>query len=184
MRQVKVIEMIEIERFTTDYSPGEDRMRLSGLDAGGQELVLWLTRRLLDLLVFNLCAGLEKHAVQHGPDGSTDALRKQAELGFAQQKALAHLQRSSPVQPTPQAPAWRVEEVDIAQGAGGARLTFKGVAEGEIAALVLPAAALRQWLGIMFELYRRAGWPVHVWPVWVEEAAAPSAVAAAAPVLH
>jgi len=175
---------MEINRFTTEYDPGEDRIRLAGLDIEGRELVLWLTQRLVSRLVQSLCEGLEKQAAGPSADRPAEAMRHQAEQSFAQQKAVVQLPRSAPVRPAVNAPVWRVDAVDVKQGSGGARLTFKGVAEGQNAVLALPAPALRQWLGIVFELYRRAGWPVHVWPVWVEEAAAPLAVAAASPVLH
>lgn len=173
--------MTQLHRISTQYDPDEDRIRLTGTDDSGHTLILWLTQRLLNRLMSHLCQGLEKMATQAGkksPAAGQD-LRAHMEQSFAQQKAKAELPRQSPVKPAADAPQWRVDAVDVKHGANGVRIVLKGAVEGHQATLTLPTPMLRQWLGIVFEQYRRAGWAAQVWPAWMEEAAAPASKAVA-----
>lgn len=173
--------MTELQRLTTQYDAAEDRIRLSGSTPLNETLTLWLTQRLLNRLVPLLCQGLEKQVL--GQPGE-QALRVQLQQSFAQQRALAALPRQAPVQPGADSPQWRVEVVDVKQAPGGVRLVFKGAAEAQQAVLKLPTPAMRQWLGIVFEQYRRAGWATQVWPAWMEEAAAPLSIRTPAGLVH
>ena len=175
--------MTELKRLTTQYDPDEDRIRLTGTDDQGQTVCLWLTQRLINRLVPHLCQGLEKQDFASAAQAREQALRSHVEQSFAQQKARAALQRQAPVAAADDTPQWRVDSLDIKRAPGGVRLVFKGQLEAQQAALGLPTLALRQWLGIVFEQYRRAQWPTQVWPAWVEEATAP-AVKAPAHALH
>jgi hypothetical protein len=176
--------MIELKRLTTQYDPAEDRIFLAVADDQGQALRLWLTQRLINRLVPHLCEGLEKRGGTATDQGPVHSLHSQVAQSFAQQQARATLQRERPVVPAADAPQWRVEAVDVSYAAGGARLNFKGTTEAQQALLALPTPALRQWLGIVFEQYRRAGWQTQVWPAWMEEAAVPSPSKALVGVLH
>lgn len=167
--------MTDLKRLTTQYDPAEDRIRLTGTNDQGQTLCLWLTQRLMNRLVPHLCEGLEKQASSSLSKVMEQPLRSHVEQSFAQQKARAALERQAPVVAAYDAPQWRVEAVDVKHASGGVRLVFKGVAQGQQAVLNLPVPALRQWLGIVFEQYRRAGWATQVWPAWMEEANAPPA---------
>ena len=62
-------------------------------------------------------------------------------------------------------------------------LTFKGEA-GMQAKLKLAAQPLRQWLGIVYEQYRKAEWPTGVWPAWVEDAQVSAEASLRSVVLH
>ena len=163
--------MMEINRFTTQYDPMEDRIRLTGADDRGQTLSLWLTQRLLNRLVPHLCVGLEKRFGAFASKGNGQSLSAHVVQSFAQEKARTALPRSRPVVPTVDAPQWRVETVDVKNAPGGVRLTLKGPTEAEQASLVLSTPAQRQWLGIVYEQYRCASWPMQVWPHWMVEAA-------------
>ena len=72
---------------------------------------------------------------------------------------------------------------DIAQGEDSLALTFKGEA-GEPVLLTLSAQPLRQWLGIVYEQYRKAEWPTGVWPAWVEDAQVSAEASLRSVVLH
>ena len=37
------------------------------------------------------------------------------------------------------------------------------------ATLTVEAKQLRQWLGIVHVLWQRAGWPLALWPTWMDE---------------
>lgn len=162
--------MKNLQRITTEYDPSEDRVRLTGSSEEEEARVLWLTQRLLNRLVPHLCQRLEKEAPQR--PGGERSLRAQLEQSFAQQRARAALSGQAPVQAPANVSAWRVDAVDLKFEAGGVRLTFKGALQADLAVLQLPLFGLRQWLGILHGQYRRAAWPLQVWPVWVEEAAA------------
>ena len=52
------------------------------------------------------------------------------------------------------------------------------------AKLKLAAQPLRQWLGIVYEQYRKAEWPTGVWPAWVEDAQVSAEASLRSVVLH
>ncbi len=163
---------MELRRLTTVYDPAEDRIRLSGIGTDGRTVALWLTQRLLNRLVPPLCKGLEQQAPQR--QGPAQPVRSHIEQTFAQQKAKAEIPTQRPVVPPADAPEWRVEAVDVKHYPAGARLTLKGTAASNQAVLPLTTSAMRQWLGIVHEQYRRAGWPTDAWPAWMDEASAPA----------
>lgn len=53
--------------------------------------------------------------------------------------------------------------VDLSQTAERVRLTSKELHDPQ-ALLVLAPQSLRQWLGIVHVAYRKAGWPMVLWP--------------------
>jgi len=152
----------QLSRVTTEYVPTEDRIRLSGETADGRTFVLWLTQRLLNLLVPQLTRWLEHH----------DAAASGADLfqEFAQQAAESSLTAEPPVQAAAPSSAWCVITVDIATGPDGATLIFKSDGEVERVSLPMASMALRQWLAILRGQYLAAAWPTTVWPAWMNEA--------------
>ena len=92
---------------------------------------------------------------------------------LAQQAALAALEPSAPVQAAQEAQAWLVHTVDVNTSAELVRLDFKSEAAGPVRGrLVFAAQPLRQWLGILHDQCRRAGWPESAWPEWMQQAQA------------
>jgi hypothetical protein len=65
------------------------------------------------------------------------------------------------------------QEAAQAQVAQGLRLAF--YAGEEVAAIVMPELPMRQWLAILRDQFRVAGWPEHAWPAWTDSGAAPHA---------
>ncbi len=144
----------ELQRVTTQYVINEDRIRLSGETAKGDTLVLWLTQRMLSILIPRLVGWLEQ---QGG-----DALLQE----FAQQAAEAALGAEPPV--AAQTSGGCVTSIDIATGPDGVVLVFKP--EGERgASLALATDALRQWLAIVRSQYVIGEWPTAIWPSWMDE---------------
>lgn len=156
-----------LQRITTAYIDLEDRIRLAGETEGGERLVLWLTRRLLDRLVPHLVTWLEKNA---GPQAPASRLYDEALQGFAQEAAQARLKPEAPVPAAAPSRSWLVCAVDVSLSEASIRLNFKGLAESEQTCLTMPEAPLRQWLGIIHGLYVRAAWPTSPWPGWMGEA--------------
>lgn len=163
----------ELQRITTQYVDSEDRIRLSGELVGGQTVVLWLTQRLLNRLVPPLTQWLEERGNPTYTDPSVQAVQKDILLGFAQSAARARLAPEPPVQAKSPQAVWRVASVDLARGPDKVVLTFKGE-ESEPVALKLTIQPLRQWLGIVQDQYRKADWPLEVWPGWMEESVQPA----------
>lgn len=151
----------DLQRVTTEYVATEDRVRLSGATADDQTVVLWLTRRLLDLLAPQLTGWLER-------EGASEVMDSELVQGFAQEAAEASLAAEPAVRAASPAGAWLVETVDIHIGTDGVMLTFKAE-DGAVANLTLPTQALRQWLGIVRGQYGAGGWPKDVWPAWMGE---------------
>lgn len=149
----------ELQRVTTQYVITEDRLRLSGATAGGQTVMLWLTQRLLNLLVPQLTGWLERQ-------DASDLIDSELVQGFAQEAAEAALAPEPPVEAA--ADAWLVDSVDIHTGTDGVILAFKSGDEA-IASLALLTQPLRQWLGIVRGQYVLGGWPTGAWPSWMDE---------------
>lgn len=167
--------MPELTRLTTEYIVYEDRIRLSGATAEGDTLVLWLTRRLLDRMLPQLVGWLEgqgqPQTASSGPRAG-GGLPNELVNTFAQQAARSQAKPQAPVRPNAASHAWLVHTLDLQRGPKAIRLVFKhpGGADVSPATLSLPAGAVRQWLNVLHDQYRRAGWPMDVWPAWVTEA--------------
>lgn len=150
----------ELQRVTTEYVVAEDRLRVSGATAGGRTVVLWLTQRLLNLLVPQLTGWLERQ----GADVMDSGLAQ----GFAQEAAEASLTPEPAVSAASPDGAWLIDTVDIHTGTDGVVLAFKA-GDDVIARLTLLTQPLRQWLAIVRGQYVAGGWPTGAWPSWMSE---------------
>ena len=165
-----------LERVTTRYSVAQDRICLAGELPGGSPVVLWLTQRLLRRLLPPLLAWLqEQGGAAHAVMGQ--ALYADALQGFAQQAARAQLQPQAPVQVPEGSLSCLVERVDMGRSPEAVHLVFRD-AQGAVAAMVLQARPLRQWLGIVFDAWQQAEWPLEVWPDWLRESVPAKTVSA------
>lgn len=151
----------ELTRITTRYIAAEDRVRLVGERAGGSEVAIWLTLRLLQRLVPKLLVHLE--AMRGALEPNRELL-----LGFAQQNALAAHVPVAPVGPSAEAEFWLAERASIRRSTQALTITFES-AEGGAASLYLPPVVLHQWLAILYRVYSSAQWPMDIWPVWLIE---------------
>ena len=172
--------MIHLQRITTEYVSTEDRIRLSGEVEENTSIVLWLTQRLLAQLITHLLRLIEKQSLDLGNADSADPAPASSLMqGFAQQVAQAELIPELPVQAAANAKSWLVLEVDFSLSPEGTLvLVFKREAgeaaaqEGEDAGkatLTVEAKQLRQWLGIVHAQWQQAGWPLTIWPTWMDE---------------
>ena len=156
--------MTALTRITAEFVVQEDRIRLSGERAGAEPLAIWVTRRLLNRLLPVLLQWLEQ-AVGGMP--RADVLQS-----FAQQAARASHTPQPPVRVAPDGESWLAHSVDVSSSPQAVRLTFKA-ADGRAATLTLTAQQLRQWLGILHEVWTKAEWQGEVWPEWVRGETAP-----------
>lgn len=171
-----------LKRVTTEFIDVEDRIRISGEHLSGDTEVLWLTQRLMNRLISHLCQSLEQQLASASTIPSVQATQQEVVQSFAQQAARSQLTTQPPVRASSSDAGWRADAVDITQAEGAVVLTFKGEANRQ-ARLNLPAQALRQWLAIVHEQYRRGQWPMDVWPQWME-ASTPTSGQQSAVVMH
>lgn len=160
--------MADLQRITTEYIDIEDRIRLAGPLVSQAIVALWLTQRLLNRLVPHLLGWLEQ---QSGQGAMGEVFQ-----GFALQAAMATLEPLPAVQSPPQSQAMLVHTVNLVATEETVQLTFCCVGaapasdSSDAMVLILRAQSLRQWLGILYDQYCAAQWPLTTWPDWVTEA--------------
>lgn len=155
-----------LERITTRYVTEEDRLQINGSTATGEVQCVWLTQRLLARLLPVLLQWLQGEA--------RDALRAELVQGFALQAARAEIEPQPSVQVKLADTPWLASSVDVTRTRQAVRVMFRG-AQGQQATVTLAPKLLRQWLSIVHGAYRKAQWPMDVWPAWVSESVTPVA---------
>ena len=138
-----------LHRFTTQYIDTEDRLRISGVTAEGDIVVVWLVQRLLNRLMPWLAQWLADH------DGRLHSQTRTEDQTRSRQTAPA-------VDAASASASWLVLSVDIVSGDAGVALTFQGET-GQQATIHLPAVSMRQWLGIVQAQYAKAEWSDGAW---------------------
>lgn len=157
--------MSDIRRFTTQYEPVEDRVRLS-IELKDEVQVLWLTRRLLSLLIPSLLERMDTMpSVQLAPKPQVQVAQR-----FSQQAAVSNLKRQKNVVATPETPQKRVAtlvtSIQVRSGKKGMVLDFKG-GEHILRSLPFSEVGLRQWLSVLHQNYSCANWAEAFWPSWI-----------------
>lgn len=184
-----------INRMTIDYVAYEDRVRIGGLREDGSRVAIWLTRRLLERLLPVLLAWLQEEgcdlpgggaraptapsaAGDRAPGGPGSAApgplpRSEPLHEFAQQMARSKLPPVPPVEIGANDRSWLAHAIDVERSPSRLHLRFR-CADAEIATASFTAQPLRQWLNILHDAYRKADWPMTVWPDWMLGAALPA----------
>lgn len=165
-----------LQRLTTEYIEAHDRLRLTGEDAEGRIVVLWLTQRLMGRLIPHLIGWLEHLPLQAASGDmrpSHPALAQalhETVQGFAQSAARQSHAAQPDVKVQNAQASWLVGSVDIAHQPTNVLLAFKSLEQAGVhtAQLALPEQALRQWLGVVLDQYRKADWPTVHWPAWMQ----------------
>ncbi|MCE3262030.1 MAG: hypothetical protein K0R43_1109 [Pseudoduganella sp.] len=152
-----------LERVTTVFSPEEDRIRIAGARPGGQQVAIWLTRRMLGLLLPPLLQRLD------GQFAATPAELRDTMQEFAQQSAREALGGSAPVVAGQDDEVLLALAVDIGQTEVGVLLTFRD--SDKAFSLPLASDVLRQWLHILYKADQAAHWQLPQWPNWLTGAA-------------
>ena len=167
-----------LERFTTQYSETEDRISIVGETSEHRQVVLWLTRRLLDRLLPALTQWLEKQTVVE--------TRGEIFQYMAQRAARAALDPQAPVERRVDTRNAIVHTVNITAREHGIEIVLRvNDAGGEaVVAMLLQGRQLRQWLNIIFDQYSKAEWSLEVWPTWIREAQASRAAPSSEVVVH
>ena len=140
-----------LSRVTLDYSPDEDRMKLTGLTQEGQLIVAWLSLRLLGRVVPHLLSRYESIA--------TSAVSNAAPLQQSSQSEVSGAEE--PVLPAHDTPCFLVGAADITQGTDSIILTLRGGSD-EVR-FAIPASKMAHWLSGVKNLYQVAEWPMLAW---------------------
>lgn len=155
--------MAGIKRVTTEYVDEQDRLRLSGEVSESTTVILWMTHRLLNRLLPHLLSWLDKQTIQKAGTSTGSGVMQE----FAQAAARAGLQKQAPVTKKPENQEWLVCTVDVKSTESVFVLIFKGHQQHESVEFALEASPMRQWLNIVYDQYRRAQWPMGIWPDWM-----------------
>ena len=163
--------MSELCRVTSQYVDFEDRIRLTGELTDGQQVVLWLTRRLTERMVPHLVKWLEQSevAVRETRSPAHTITRSSPYQRFVQESAHSQLIPQPPLQARLGERSWLICSVELKSAPGVLRLTFKGRLALEQVQFSPGERPLRQWLQVIHDLYVLAGWPRDVWPLWMTE---------------
>jgi hypothetical protein len=169
---------------TTQFDPGEDRVRIDGQFSNQSVVVIWLTQRLLTRLVPHMTAYLEKNSSHELRSDLMQTIQQQR----AQSKHAENTQEgvNTPVNAASAEVEWLSKSVDVQTPPAGFRLIFKDNEKDPVsmAVLQLQAVELRQWLNVLLLAYKKAGWPTDVWPTWMMEQDEPAVPAPENRALH
>ena len=141
-----------LTRLTLDYSPDEDRMKLSGLTQNGALVVAWLSLRLLGRLVPHLLNRYEVIAASMQSSIPSLQLSNSQEVSGSAAK---------PVLPENDTPSFLVGAADVTQAANAIVMTLRG--PGDSVQFAIPKLKMAHWLSGLKNLYQVAGWPMNVW---------------------
>lgn len=156
-----------LERFTTEYIEIEDRIRLTGACADQHINVFWLNLRLAQRLVpvlLNWLSDQQATERQH-----TDLLNS-----FAQQAARAAHTPQPPVEAHHSDATYLIHTISVVFHTQAVELTLSAECAEHSARIQFGTAPLRQWINILYDLYRKAEWPLDQWPDWIKDPAAPA----------
>jgi len=173
--------MFDLQRITTEYIPVEDRIRIVGKLADASTITLWITRRLIILLLPHLIDWLQKRMAHsalgdRAGAGLSTALNgsglSEVMQSFAQQAAILAMGEldPTPVRAREQGKEELVRTADILSNDLGVRVVFKFGSADEVEGqyfLTMEQEPLRQWLYILHNQTEIAGWSISSWPEWI-----------------
>jgi hypothetical protein len=172
---------IILNRLSASYSGVEDRISLLGEGRPGECVDMWLTQRLLNLVVSHLVQLLEAKVAKDLPFPSTPASpsalsskgSNTSHVNLAEQRFAADsFKNLVPVKVQSSSSKWLIHTIDIVSSRNMVRLIFKGV--DRAASIEFDTVALRQWVQVLYKLCEQAKWQTISWPAWVISVAQPS----------
>lgn len=158
-----------IQKLTVSYDEREDRLLLAAQCADGEAQGLWLTQRLTRPLVKVLLSRLDDAV-------SADTARVREDhrsvmQAWEQSAAAIHQEHPEPVTVSPEDEHGLIDTVNVVCLANGDFQLVFHWPQGNALSFPVSSTAMRQWLGILHQQYRRADWPVAgVWPAWFDTA--------------
>jgi len=163
------LQPILIQRLTLSYDEREDRLLLAAQCEDGKSQGLWLTQRLTRPLVKVLLSRLDESispgAARMGED------HRLAMQTWEQSAAGIGQAHAEPVTVSREGAHGLIDTVNVVcLSNGDFQLVFHWPEKNALS-FPVSATAMRQWLGILRQQYRRADWPAAgVWPAWFDAA--------------
>lgn len=170
--------MSKITRITLSYSPAEDRIHLALLLEGGRALSMWLTQRLGRLLASALVTLLERaQKATAAREARAAAVRGDDEVivpqvvaeALAQDQALAvaTIKPEEHTIPDADSPVWLITDIKMTLGRRHVQLQLVSSLD-VMPSAILDETAVRQWLSLLHKQFVHAGWPLDIWPQWLQ----------------
>jgi hypothetical protein len=160
---------ILIQKLTVSYDEREDRLLLAAQCEDGGAQGLWLTQRLTRPLVKVLLKRLDE-SIPPGTDRMAED-RRLAMQAWEQSAAAIRQAHPDPVTVSREDAHGLIDTVNVVCLANGDFQLVFHWPEGNALSFPVSATAMRQWLGILRQQYRRADWPAAgVWPAWFDAA--------------
>ncbi|HCW92787.1 hypothetical protein [Flexistipes sinusarabici] len=143
-----------LEKLTTTYVPEEDRIMVSGQLSDGRTLALWLTQRLLKMLIPNITERLQK--MEDSLDSVNTPNVKDKHLEDKNTKSVPVSLSEKSVE------EWLVTSVDISNNDSTIMLVFKRSSLDKVS-FIADKSLMNQWLDILKKNFESASWPLDVW---------------------
>ncbi|NTV01830.1 MAG: hypothetical protein HGB04_03470 [Chlorobiaceae bacterium] len=150
--------MLTLKKVTLQYSPYEDRIRISGEHDSGDPVAFLLTMRMSRMLAGLLCTHLERTAPEKRLVG------RDMQLACMQRDAEWQLKPAEPVRFETGMAMYLPEKFDLSCTPEIAAIAFP--AGSDRAELKMNMTELRQFLSVFYRLFRSADWPMDAWPEW------------------
>ena len=160
--------MNKLKRITSEYIEAEDRIRIAGLTEKNETLSLWFTVRLSSRLVTHCITLLGKHSPELKKAATNDAQLQKNLQNLVQRSAEQEISEESAVSVASDSPSYLIKEIDVKTSDGGVVMSFKQDKTSSYE-LYLKSQQLRQWLGMLYLIWQKAEWPLHIWPDWMDK---------------
>jgi len=145
----------QVKRVSTVYVPAQDRFRLAAEMEDGQVHAMWLTQRLLRLLI----EPLSRHLQQTLPRTP----REQVKRTYVELMEKVGRKSAAPIAAAAPSAEWLIDAVNVSFKEPAVHLLFKGE-DGHEAVMEIDAIKLRVWMGLLHRKSLKAGWPGQLWP--------------------
>ena len=166
MSHLRLVKMQKLLRITTKYMEIEDRIRMNAECSDGDYISLWFTQRLLIRLAKNCIEILDKQPSEVHKIPAADERPHLEVQSLMQQSATTESQKEEEVVIKNNSQSYFIREIDIKHSSEGMVLVFREK-EDKQAMLILNLEQLRRWLNIVCSIWRKADWPMEIWPDWV-----------------
>ena len=160
--------MNKLKRITSEYIEEEDRIRLAGVTEKNETLSLWFTMRLTSKLVSHCIKLLAEHSPELERAATNDEQSRKNLQDIVQQSAEQEIIKEEAVSVTKNSPSYLIKEIDVKVSGRGIVLILKEK-DTLFYELNLDNRQLRQWLRMLYLIWKKADWPLHVWPDWMNK---------------
>ncbi|HLS98980.1 MAG TPA: hypothetical protein VK018_09640 [Porticoccaceae bacterium] len=176
MKQHSGQKHLVLEKVTLNYVATEDRISMQAQVKEGEPMTFWLTLRLCRELVRAFVGYLDSH-VATAKGGGKSVLQT-----YYQEEAMVRKTRTASVDASAStlAPVL-VKEVSLRSNADALVMRLP-MPDGTMAAMPLKAIEARQLLQILHVQFKKADWPLDIWPAWMSDSSKVDALGGKGPI--